>query len=66
MKSIEQIASELQGYDPQALSADQVAAFLRQLAPGPARAATQVLPVIEAADRVVAGDVVSPGSVPPP
>jgi molybdopterin molybdotransferase len=65
LKSIEQIASELQGYDPQALSADQVAAFLRQLAPGPARAASQVLPVIEALDRVVARDVVSPVSVPP-
>ncbi len=65
MKTIEQIASELQGYDPQALSADQVAAFLRQLAPGPASAVTQVVPVMEALDRVLAQDVVSPVSVPP-
>ena len=33
MKSLEQIASALQGYDPQALSAQQVADFLRHLAP---------------------------------
>ncbi len=65
MKTIEQIANELQGYDPQALSADQVAAFLRQLAPGPASAATQVVPIMEALDRVLAQDVVSPVSVPP-
>ena len=32
MKSIAQIAAELQGYDPQALSADQVSAFLERLA----------------------------------
>ena len=32
MKTIAQIAAELQGYDPQALSADQVSAFLERLA----------------------------------
>ena len=31
MKTIEQIAAELQGYDPQALSADDVNQFLSQL-----------------------------------
>ena len=31
MKTIEQIAAELQGYDPQALSADRVNEFLAQL-----------------------------------
>ncbi len=65
MKTIDQIASELQGYDPQALSADQVSAFLRLLAPGPASASPQRVPVIEALDRIVAQDVVSPISVPP-
>ncbi len=65
MKSIEQIASELQGYDPNALSAEQVAAFLRQLAPGALDKAPQVLPVIEVLDRILAQDVVSPVSVPP-
>ena len=33
MKTIAQIAAELQGYDPQALHADQVNAFLHQLVP---------------------------------
>ena len=33
MKSLEQIASALQGYDPQALSVQQVDDFLRHLAP---------------------------------
>lgn len=31
MKTIEQIAAELQGYDPQALSATQVNEFLARL-----------------------------------
>jgi len=65
MKTLEQIAAGLQGYDPQALRADQVADFLRRLAPGPVNPETLHLPVIEALDRIVAGDIVSPVSVPP-
>jgi molybdopterin molybdotransferase len=65
MKSIEQIAQALQGYDPQALSAEQVDAFLRQLAPVAVNAMPQVVPVIEALDRILAQDVISPVSVPP-
>lgn len=63
MKTIEQIAAELQGYDPQALSADQVNEFLARLVE-PVTAAEDV-GVFDALDRVLAVDVVSPISVPP-
>lgn len=63
MKSLEQIAAELQGYDPQALSADTVNAFLAQMVEPVQR--TEVLPLFDAFERVLAEDVVSPVSVPP-
>ncbi|MDH5206969.1 MAG: molybdopterin molybdotransferase MoeA, partial [Hylemonella sp.] len=63
MKSIEQIAAELQGYDPQALSAAAVNEFLDQLVEPVAQ--TESLPLFEALDRVLARDVISPVSVPP-
>ena len=52
MKSIAQIAAELQGYDPQALSADQVSAFLERLALPVT--ATEELGIFEALGRVPA------------
>jgi molybdopterin molybdotransferase len=63
LKTLDQIASELQGYDPQALSAGDVLNFLEQL----------VVPIeewhdcalFEAVGRVLASDVVSPFDVPP-
>ena len=63
MKTLTEIAAELQGYDPQALSADDVGAFLSRLV-------TPVLdkvelPLFEALGRVLANDVVSPFDVPP-
>lgn len=63
MKTIEQIAAELQGYDPQALSADQVNEFLAHLVQPVT--ATEEVGVFDALDRVLAVDVVSPISVPP-
>lgn len=63
MKSIEQIAAELQGYDPQALSADAVNDFLSRLV-APVTA-TETVGIFEALGRVVARDVVSPLDVPP-
>jgi len=63
MKSIAEIAAQLQGYDPQALSATAVVDFLQQLVE-PLREIEQV-PVFEALDRVLAQDLVSPVSVPP-
>jgi molybdopterin molybdotransferase len=63
MKSIEQIAAELQGYDPQALSAAAVNDFLARLVEPVTQA--EELPLFDALDRVLAQDVISPVSVPP-
>lgn len=63
MKTIEQIAAELQGYDPKALKAADVNAFLARLVT-PVRD-TQACGVFDALGRVLAEDVVSPISVPP-
>lgn len=63
MKTIEQIAAELQGYDPQALSAAAVNDFLARLVEPVAD--TEALAIFDALDRVLAQDVISPVSVPP-
>ncbi len=63
MKSINQIAAELQGYDPQALPAADVARFLSLLVT-PVTGRLE-LPLFEALGRVLADDVVSPFDVPP-
>ncbi|MFN5939099.1 MAG: molybdopterin molybdenumtransferase MoeA, partial [Polaromonas sp.] len=63
MKTLAQIAAELQGYDPQALSADDVLRFLAKLVV-PVQAAGDV-PLFEALGRVLSVDVVSPFDVPP-
>ncbi|MBV7541785.1 molybdopterin molybdotransferase MoeA [Acidovorax sp. sic0104] len=63
MKTIAQIAAELQGYDPQALKAADVNAFLGHLVE-PVQG-TEELPLFSALGRVLARDVVSPISVPP-
>jgi molybdopterin molybdotransferase len=63
VKTLDQIAAELQGYDPQALSADQVLAFLSKLVT-PVQDVIE-LPLFEALGRVLAEDVVSPFDVPP-
>jgi molybdopterin molybdotransferase len=61
--SIAEIAAQLQGYDPQALSADAVGEFLARLVT-PVRG-TETVAVFEALGRVLARDLVSPISVPP-
>jgi molybdopterin molybdotransferase len=63
MKTIEQIAAELQGYDPQALSAAQVNEFLARLVEPVADEDT--VSVFGALGRVLSADVISPISVPP-
>ena len=63
MKTTDQIAAELQGYDPQALPAADVNRFLAQLVE-PVTEIEQV-GVFEALGRVLAQDVISPISVPP-
>ena len=61
--SLQAIAERLQGYDPQALSASHVNAFLAELVQ-PVHEAESVSPM-QALDRILAEDVVSPISVPP-
>ena len=63
MKNFDDIAAQLQGYDPQALSADSVNAFLAELVQPIAE--TETLPLMAAHHRVLAADIVSPISVPP-
>ena len=63
MKRIEQIAAELQGYDPQAISAGDVNLFLARLVEPVTE--SEEIPIFEALDRVLAQDVISPVSVPP-
>ena len=61
--SLQAIAERLQGYDPQALSAAHVNAFLAELVQ-PVRETEMVSPM-QALERILAEDVVSPISVPP-
>ena len=63
MKSIDSIAAELAGYDPQALNADSVSSFLARLV----EPVTQLeeVGIFQALGRVLATDVISPISVPP-
>jgi molybdopterin molybdotransferase len=63
MKSIARIAAQLQGYDPQALSAEQVNEFLARLVEPVTQ--TETVGIFDALDRVLAQDLVSPISVPP-
>ncbi len=63
MKTLDQIASELAGYDPQALSADMVNTFLAKLVDPVTEIETS--DIFNALGRVLAADIVSPISVPP-
>ncbi len=63
MKSIAEISAQLQGYDPQALSAEAVNEFLTRLVEPVTQ--TESVGIFDALDRVLAQDLVSPISVPP-
>ncbi len=63
VQTLDEIAASLQGYDPKALSADAVLAFLSRLVTPVTEVAE--LPLFEALGRVLAEDVVSPFDVPP-
>lgn len=63
MKTLEQIAAEVQGYDPGALRAADVHAFLDRLVEPVTQ--TETVGLLDAAGRILAVDVVSPISVPP-
>lgn len=62
-RSIAEIAAQLQGYDPQALSAAGVGDFLARLVAPVTE--TEEVAVLDALGRVLAQDLVSPLSVPP-
>ena len=63
MKSIEDIGAQLAGYDPNALRADKVNAFLAALVNPLTQ--TENVALFDALDRIVAEDIISPISVPP-
>jgi molybdopterin molybdotransferase len=63
VKTLDQIAAELQGYDPQAMTADGVNDFLSRLVK-PVQEILE-LPLFETLGRVLAADVISPFDVPP-
>jgi molybdopterin molybdotransferase len=63
MKSIEEIGAQLAGYDPNALRADKVNAFLAALVNPVTQ--TENVALFDALDRIVAEDIISPISVPP-
>ena len=62
MRSLQDIAAALQGYDPKALAADQVNAFLHALVEPVTQ--TETVDVMHALGRVLAADLISPISVP--
>ena len=62
-KSIDEIAASLQGYDPQALPAQDVLKFLSELVTGVSE--TESVDIVDALGRIVAKDVISPIDVPP-
>ena len=61
--SLQSIAEQLQGYDPQALTVAHVNAFLRQLVEPLTQ--TETVSPMQAHGRILAEDVISPISVPP-
>jgi molybdopterin molybdotransferase len=63
MKTLDQIAGELAGYDPQALSADMASAFLTKLVEPVTE--VEASDIFNALGRVLAADLISPISVPP-
>ncbi len=56
MKSLQDIADALQGYDPQAMPVDQVLAFLREMVDPIVE--TEVLDLISARERILAGKLI--------
>ena len=63
MRTLEQIAADLAGYDPQALRVTSACAFLQAMLE-PVTEVEQA-PIFQALGRVLASDIISPISVPP-
>ena len=64
MKSLDEIAQALQGFDPQALSVDKAQEFIRHLVQTHTPLPTEELPLMQALGRTVAEDIISPINVP--
>ena len=64
MKSLNEIAQALQGFDPQALSVDKAQEFIQHLVQARPPLTTEEIPLMQAFGRVVAEDIISPINVP--
>jgi molybdopterin molybdotransferase len=64
MKSLDEIAQALQGFDPQALSVDKAQEFIQHLIQTRPPLTTEELPLMQALGRIVAEDIISPINVP--
>ena len=64
MKSLDEIAQALQGFDPQALSVDKAQEFIRHLVQTHTPLPTEELPLMQALGCIVAEDIISPINVP--
>jgi len=64
MKSLDEIAQALQGFDPQALSEDKAQEFIQHLVQALPAIASEELPLMQALGRIVAEDIISPINVP--
>jgi molybdopterin molybdotransferase len=64
MKSLDEIAQALQGFDPQALSVDKAQEFIQHLVQSLPPVAAQEIPLMQALGRIVAEDIISPIHVP--
>ena len=64
MKSLDEIAQALQGFDPQALSVDKAQEFIQHLVQSLPPVAGEEIPLMQALGRIVAEDIISPIHVP--
>ena len=64
MKSLDEIAQALQGFDPQALSVNKAQEFIQYLVQALPAIALEELPLMQALGRIVAEDIISPINVP--
>lgn len=63
MKSLAEIANQVQDFDPEGLQTEQVSAFLAEMVEPVSE--IERVPLLAALDRVLAEDIISPVSVPP-
>ena len=64
MKSLDEIAQALQGFDPQALSVNKAQEFIQHLVQALLAIALEELPLMQALGRIAPEDIVSPINVP--